>query len=222
MLPYRIETKIPPIDINIYMRRWKLNQKLIEIDKRVLSDHWEWEQGTQNIDWSILDKPQIDNLIKEELITRISNSPQWKDKEYIKILKRQSEPWKMQQYLKWGSSTLILKFRVFSNFLNRYSYIYHHSEQNEEQKLCHMCRKYIEDIHHFLWDCPSYNKPRLSLQRSLKQYNITFENFSNDENTYLLLSLVNTKEIYEIIIFHIKEMIKIRANRGIIPLQINK
>ncbi|KAJ3447562.1 hypothetical protein M0812_00031 [Anaeramoeba flamelloides] len=70
---------------------------------------------------------------------------------------------KMQKYLKWRSSPILLKFRVSSNSLHRFNYMFNRFKTDK----CLFCDTLIEDIPHMLWECPAYNEARLEWLKDL-------------------------------------------------------
>ncbi|KAJ6226445.1 hypothetical protein M0813_10874 [Anaeramoeba flamelloides] len=115
----------------------------------------------ENINWEIGNLKSLElnlNQFRENLIINCSG---WKGQKYLKIIRYNNKINKQQKYLKWKGSTSILKLRNFTNYLNRYSYVY--DKNKTKTKSCNLCKKYHnteidEDIDHFLWNCPFYEK----------------------------------------------------------------
>ena len=55
---------------------------------------------------------------------KLKNSKSWKTRCYYQIIKNEPYLFKIKPYLKWKTSTTFLKFRIFSNGLPRYSYVF--------------------------------------------------------------------------------------------------
>ncbi|KAJ6236077.1 hypothetical protein M0813_03531 [Anaeramoeba flamelloides] len=155
---------------------------------------------------------------KENLII---NSTGWKGQEYLKIIRYNNNINKQQKYLKWKGSTSILKLRNFTNYLNRYSYVY--DKNKTKTKSCNLCKKYLnldtdEDIDHFLWDCPFYKENRIIwikdlIQISKNNKNNIFDIIRNKDSLFIL-SLVNDKENYDSLLRFLNKNLEIRAVRG--------
>ncbi|KAJ3425278.1 hypothetical protein M0812_27713 [Anaeramoeba flamelloides] len=118
-------------------------------------------------------------------------------------------------------STSILKLRNFTNYLNRYSYVY--DKNKIKTKSCNLCKKYHnteidEDIDHFLWNCPVYEKNRKIWIKELIQINNNNKNNIKDiiqnKDSLFILSLVNDKENYDSLLKFLNKNLEIRAVRG--------
>ncbi|KAJ3444917.1 hypothetical protein M0812_10779 [Anaeramoeba flamelloides] len=108
-----------------------------------------------------------------------------------------------QHYLSFKNSYILLKFRLFSNCLNRYSYVFN----KEKTKKCIFCGE-IEDIDHFLWKCNKYKESRdkwLSKQKD----NLQLNKIKKDQNSTLLLAKINNPKIYYNLVKFIKECLDI-------------
>ncbi|KAJ3445367.1 hypothetical protein M0812_11240 [Anaeramoeba flamelloides] len=156
--------------------------------------------------------------IKEHLII---NSTGWKGQEYLKIIRYNNNINKQQKDLKWKGSTSILKLRNFTNYLNRYSYVY--DKNKTKTKFCNFCKKYlnldtVEYIDHFLWDCPFYKENRIIWIKDLIQINKNNKNnifdIIRNKDSLFILSLVNDKENYDSLLRFLNKNLEIRAVRG--------
>ncbi|KAJ6254677.1 hypothetical protein M0813_12281 [Anaeramoeba flamelloides] len=154
-------------------------------------------------------------------VNLIINCSGWKGQEYLKIIRYNNNINKQQKYLKWKGSTSILKLRNFTNYLNRYSYVY--DKNKIKTKSCNLCKKHlnleiIEDIDHFLWDCPSYEKNRTIWIKKLIQINKNNKNnifdIIQNKDSLFILSLVNEKDNYDSLLKFRNKNLEIRAVRG--------
>ncbi|KAJ3426571.1 hypothetical protein M0812_26137 [Anaeramoeba flamelloides] len=154
----------------------------------------------------------------------IINSSGWKGQEYLKILKYNNNINKQQKYLKWEGSTSILKLRNFTNYLNRYSYVY--DKNKLKTKFCNLCKKHlnqeiIEDIDDFLCGCPFYGKNRkiwinelIQINRNNKQLKNNILDIIRNKDSLFILSFVNDKENYDSLLKFLNKNLEIRAVRG--------
>ncbi|KAJ6233171.1 tho complex subunit 4a [Anaeramoeba flamelloides] len=132
------------------------------------------EKESENINWKSKTLKDLELELDNYQINQLKNSPSWKVRKYLKIVTIQGNINKQQKYLKWKGSTSILKLRTFTNYLNRYSYV-----MNEDKsKFCKLCKKInnldiIEDLDHFLWNCPAYENNRKIWISELKNINIS-------------------------------------------------
>ncbi|KAJ6234565.1 hypothetical protein M0813_29156 [Anaeramoeba flamelloides] len=132
------------------------------------------EKESENINWKSKTLKDLELELDNYRINQLKNSPSWKVRKYLKIVTIQGNINKQQKYLKWKGSTSILKLRTFTNYLNRYSYV-----MNEDKsKFCKLCKKInnldiIEDLDHFLWNCPAYENNRKIWISELKNINIS-------------------------------------------------
>ncbi|KAJ6235012.1 hypothetical protein M0813_28991 [Anaeramoeba flamelloides] len=163
----RFEAKIEDIAITLNKRKWKLIQKLKNLKLEKLLTEIEFIE-TNDINWLLgnynqLKKEISKNRIKELLSVDESDPHKnWKTRKYFNIITNQYiiqktnlNVWKTQHYLSFKNSYILLKFRLFSNCLNRYSYVFN----KEKTKECIFCGE-IEDIDHFLWKCTKYKESR--------------------------------------------------------------
>ncbi|KAJ6246139.1 hypothetical protein M0813_19586 [Anaeramoeba flamelloides] len=178
----------------------------------------------ENINWEIgnLKLLNVDlNNFRQKLII---NSSGWKGQEYLKIINYNNNINKQQKYLKWIGSTSILKLRNFTNYLNRYSYVY--DKNKLKTKFCNLCKNHsnleiIEDIDHFLWDCPFYGKNRkiwikelIQINKNNKQLKNNILDIIRNKDSLFILSLVNDKENYDSLLKFLNKNLEIRAVRG--------
>ncbi|KAJ3425950.1 hypothetical protein M0812_28397 [Anaeramoeba flamelloides] len=161
-LIYKTEAKIDSVRITIYKRKYKLIQKLNFLGFKKLIKLLPFrEKEVENINWKSKTLKDLELELDNYRINQLKNSPSWKVRKYLKIVTIQGNINKQQKYLKWKGSTSILKLRTFTNYLNRYSYV-----MNEDKsKFCKLCKKInnldiIEDLDHFLWNCPAYENNR--------------------------------------------------------------
>ncbi|KAJ6227179.1 hypothetical protein M0813_10086 [Anaeramoeba flamelloides] len=161
-LIYKTEAKIDTARITIYKRRFKLIQKLKILDFNQIVDNLKFrEQKFENINWQTNTLKELEIELEKYRIKQLENSPSWKVHKYLRIISIQNNINKQQRYLKWKGSTSILKLRNFTNYLNRYSYVMN----KDKSKFCKLCKKsknldIIEDLDHFLWNCPAYENNR--------------------------------------------------------------
>ncbi|KAJ6249381.1 hypothetical protein M0813_17128 [Anaeramoeba flamelloides] len=175
----------------------------------------------ENINWEIDNLKSLElnlNNFRENLIINCSG---WKGQEYLKIIRYNNKIYQQQKYLKWKGSTSILKLRNFTNYLNRYSYVY--DKNKIKTKSCNLCKKYHnteidEDIDHFLWNCPFHENNRKIWIKELIQINKNNENNIKDiiqnKDSLFILSLVNDKENYDSLLKFLNKNLEIRAVRG--------
>ncbi|KAJ3429618.1 tobamovirus multiplication protein 1-like isoform x1 [Anaeramoeba flamelloides] len=78
----------------------------------------------ENINWKAENLKLLNANLNQFRENLIINSTGWKGQEYLKIIRYNNNINKQQKYLKWKGSTSILKLRNFTNYLNRYSYVY--------------------------------------------------------------------------------------------------
>ncbi|KAJ3432995.1 e3 ubiquitin-protein ligase bre1 [Anaeramoeba flamelloides] len=165
------------------------------------------EQKFENINWQSDTLKELEFELEKYRIKQPENSPSWKVQKYLKIISIQNNINKQQRYLKWEGSTSILKLRNFTNYLNRYSYVMN----KDKSKYCKICKKskkidIIEDLDHFLWNCPAYENNRKIWISELKKFNISdilknniltiFDIIRKRDSSYLL-ALVGNKFIFE-------------------------
>ncbi|KAJ3444154.1 hypothetical protein M0812_10005 [Anaeramoeba flamelloides] len=221
-LIYKTEAKIDTARITIYKRRFKLIQKLKILDFNQIVNNLKFrEQKFENINWQSNTLKELEIELEKYRIKQLENSPSWKVHKYLKIISIQNNINKQQRYLKWKGSTSILKLRNFTNYLNRYSYVMN----KDKSKFCKLCKKsknldIIEDLDHFLWNCPAYeNNRRISISE-LKKINIS--NILNNNNIFniiikkdsiYLLSLVGNRLIFESLLKFLNKNLGIRANK---------
>ncbi|KAJ6242729.1 hypothetical protein M0813_02577 [Anaeramoeba flamelloides] len=175
----------------------------------------------ENINWKAENLKLLNANLNQFRENLIINSTGWKGQEYLKIIRYNNNINKQQKYLKWKGSTSILKLRNFTNYLNRYSYVY--DKNKTKTKSCNLCKKYLnldtdEDIDHFLWDCPFYKENRIIWIKDLIQINKNnkkniFDIIRNKDSLFIL-SLVNDKENYVSLLRFLNKNLEIRAVRG--------
>ncbi|KAJ3433813.1 hypothetical protein M0812_22782 [Anaeramoeba flamelloides] len=161
-LIYKTEAKIDLARITIYKRKFKLIQKLKIFGFDALINNLPFrEKETENINWKARNLKELESELEVYRINQLKNSSSWKVQNYLKIILIQGNINKQQKYLKWKGSTSILKLRNYTNYLNRYSYF---MNKNKSQ-FCQLCKinkdlDIIEDLDHFLWNCPAYENNR--------------------------------------------------------------
>ncbi|KAJ6230982.1 integrator complex subunit 2 [Anaeramoeba flamelloides] len=176
---------------------------------------------SENINWKSKTLKDLELELDNYRINQLKNSPSWKVRKYLKIVTIQGNINKQQKYLKWKGSTSILKLRTFTNYLNRYSYV-----MNEDKsKFCKLCKKInnldiIEDLDHFLWNCPAYENNRKIWISELKNINIShilknnnISNIIDRKDSITLLALVENKSIWKSLKKLLNHNLGIRANK---------
>ncbi|KAJ6255178.1 hypothetical protein M0813_11659 [Anaeramoeba flamelloides] len=178
----------------------------------------------ENINWEIENLKLLNVELNDFRQKLIINSSGWKGQDYLKIINYNNNINKQQKYLKWVGSTSILKLRNFTNYLNRYSYVY--DKNKLKTKFCNLCKKHlnqeiIEDIDHFLWDCPFYGKNRkiwinelIQINKNNKQLKNNILDIIRNKDSLFILSLVNDKENYDSLLKFLNKNLEIRAVRG--------
>ncbi|KAJ3424599.1 hypothetical protein M0812_29322 [Anaeramoeba flamelloides] len=221
-LIYKTEAKIDLARITIYKRKFKLIQKLkiLGFDKLINLLPFR-EKETENINWKARNLKELESELEVYRINQLKNSPSWKVQNYLKIILIQGNINKQQKYLKWKGSTSILKLRNYTNYLNRYSYF---MNKNKSQ-FCQLCKinkdlDIIEDLDHFLWNCPSYENNRKIWISELEKNNFSLilnnnniYNIINKQDSISLLALVDNKTMFESIIRFLNSSLGIRANK---------
>ncbi|KAJ6232971.1 vacuolar sorting protein [Anaeramoeba flamelloides] len=182
------------------------------------------QKKDENINWEIENLKLLNVELNDFRQKLIINSSGWKGQEYLKIINYNNNINKQQKYLKWVGSTSILKLRNFTNYLNRYSYVY--DKNKLKTKFCNLCKKHlnqeiIEDIDHFLWDCPFYGKNRkiwinelIQINKNNKQLKNNILDIIRNKDSLFILSLVNDKENYDSLLKFLNKNLEIRAVRG--------
>ncbi|KAJ3427824.1 hypothetical protein M0812_25454 [Anaeramoeba flamelloides] len=213
ILIYQTELKIENMIISVNKKKFKLKNKFGNLTLAYLEKLIKFNQRINNkINWYSKDLKELKNEIYKYTFNDLLNSKSWKVQNYFTIIKKQNYLFKTQKYLSYPSSSTILKFRSFTNCLNRYYYVIY----KNSNELCPLCSKYeqkeiIENIDHFLWVCPSYEKDRLMFYNKLKEININ-ELISN-QDSFKLFSLINNREIYDFTLKFLKGDLSLRANR---------
>ncbi|KAJ6230613.1 hypothetical protein M0813_06603 [Anaeramoeba flamelloides] len=219
---YKTEAKIDQVRISIYKRRFKLKNKLEILGFEQISKKLKFsKKDNENINWKAENLKLLNANLNQFRENLIINSTGWKGQEYLKIIRYNNNINKQQKYLKWKGSTSILKLRNFTNYLNRYSYVY--DKNKTKTKSCNLCKKYLnldtdEDIDHFLWDCPFYKENRIIWIKDLIQINKNNKNnifdIIRNKDSLFILSLVNDKENYDSLLRFLNKNLEIRAVRG--------
>ncbi|KAJ6229925.1 caltractin-like [Anaeramoeba flamelloides] len=110
-----------------------------------------------------------------------------------------------------------VSFEEFKKMI--YSYVY--DKNKTKTKSCNLCKKYHnieidEDIDHFLWNCPFYEKNRKIWIKELIQINKNNKNNIKDiiqnKDSLFILSLVNDKENYDSLLKFLNKNLEIRAD----------
>ncbi|KAJ6250389.1 hypothetical protein M0813_16153 [Anaeramoeba flamelloides] len=219
---YKTEAKIDQVRISIYKRRFKLKNKLEILGFEQISKKLKFsKKDNENINWKAENLKLLNANLNQFRENLIINSTGWKGQEYLKIIRYNNNINKQQKYLKWKGSTSILKLRNFTNYLNRYSYVY--DKNKTKTKSCNLCKKYLnldtdEDIDHFLWYCPFYKENRIIWIKDLIQINKNNKNnifdIIRNKDSLFILSLVNDKENYDSLLRFLNKNLEIRAVRG--------
>ncbi|KAJ6248919.1 hypothetical protein M0813_00074 [Anaeramoeba flamelloides] len=221
-LIYKTEAKIDLARITIYKRKFKLIQKLkiLGFDKLINLLPFR-EKETENINSKARNLKELESELEAYRINQLKNSPSWKVQNYLKIILIQGNINKQQKYLKWKGSTSIQKLRNYTNYLNRYSYF---MNKNKSQ-FCQLCKinkdlDIIEDLYHFLWNCPAYENNRKIWISELEKNNFSLilnnnniYNIINKQDSISLLALVDNKTMFESIIRFLNSSLGIRANK---------
>ncbi|KAJ6251234.1 hypothetical protein M0813_15246 [Anaeramoeba flamelloides] len=213
ILIYKTEFKIENMVISVNKKKFKFKKKLKNLSLPYLEKLIKFNQRTNNkINWKSKDIIELKKEISKYTYNELLNSKSWKVQKYFTILRNQNSLFTTQKYLSYPSSSTILKFRTFTNCLNRYYYVIN----KNSNKFCPLCLKYkqkevIENIDHFLWVCPSYENNRLIFMNKLNEKNL-YELILN-HNSLLLFSLVNNREIYDFTLKFLKGNLSIRATR---------
>ncbi|KAJ6244890.1 trafficking protein particle complex subunit 11 [Anaeramoeba flamelloides] len=177
------------------------------------------KKDNENINWKAENLKLLNMNLNQFRVNLIINSSEWKGQEYLKIIRYNNNINKQQKYLKWKGSTSILKLRNFTNYLNRYSYVY--DKNKIKTKSCNLCKKHlnleiIEDIDHFLWDCPSYEKNRTIWIKKLIQINKYNKNnifdIIRNKDSLFISSLVNEKDNYDSLLKFLNKNLEIRES----------
>ncbi|KAJ6248380.1 hypothetical protein M0813_17718 [Anaeramoeba flamelloides] len=215
---YKTEAKIDQVRISIYKRRFKLKNKLEILDFEYISKKLKFiKKDDENINWKAENLKLLNMNLNQFRVNLIINSSGWKGQEYLKIIRYNNNINKQQKYLKWKGSTSILKLRNFTNYLNRYSYIY--DKNKIKTKSCSLCIKnfnleIIDDIDHFLWDGPSDEKNRSIWIKDLIQIDKNNKNnildIIRNKYSYFILSLVNEKDNYDSLLKFLNKNLEIR------------
>ncbi|KAJ3448990.1 hypothetical protein M0812_01478 [Anaeramoeba flamelloides] len=215
---YKTEAKIDQVRISIYKRRFKLKSKLEILGFEQISKNLKFsKKDNENINWKAENLKLLNANLNQFRENLIINSTGWKGQEYLKIIRYNNNINKQQKYLKWKGSTSILKLRNFTNYLNRYSYVY--DKNKTKTKFCNLCKKYLnldsdEDTDHFLWDCPFYKENRIIWMKDLIQINKNNKNnifdIIRNKDSLFILSLVNDKENYDSLLRFLNKNLEIR------------
>ncbi|KAJ3448618.1 hypothetical protein M0812_01100 [Anaeramoeba flamelloides] len=222
---YKSEAKLDQARISIYKRRYKLKKKLEILGFDHISQKLKFSKKKDiNINWEIENLKLLNVDLNDFRQKLIINSSGWKGQEYLKIINYNNNINKQQKYLKWAGSTSILKLRNFTNYLNRYSYVY--DKNKLKTKFCNLCknhsnREIIEDIDHFLWDWPFYGKNQkiwinelIQINKNNKQFKNNILDIIRNKDSLFILSLVNDKENYDSLLKFLNKNLEIRAVRG--------
>ena len=127
---------------------------------------------------------------------------------------------KSKNYLRFKNSTTLLKFRGFTNCLNRYSYVLlprnqrNTQEPKEKAQSCRFCNKpkTKENLSHLLWECPTYTEPRekwkMKMGKILKKGE--YQKIIQGWNTNGILNLITKQEIFELLKNFFKSSLRLR------------
>ena len=212
-LIYKTEFKINNSILNINKRKYKLKKKLKELNLNQLNKTLKFNiQNNSLINWKTKKFNNLEKQIQNFKINQLKQSKSWKVQNYLKIINLQSNIFQTQKYLNYPSSSIFLKFRSFTNCLYRYYYVI----DKNINKFCPLCLKenkikIIENIDHFLWVCPSYQKIRNIFIQNLIDNNL--DDLYLDQNSLKLLSKINNRKIYDFTLKFLKDNLRIRASR---------
>ncbi|KAJ6230574.1 hypothetical protein M0813_06564 [Anaeramoeba flamelloides] len=213
ILIYKTEFKIENMVISVNKKKFKFKKKLKNLFLFSSEKLIKFNQRTYNkINWNSKDLIELKKEIYKYTCNELLNSKSWEVQNYFTILRNQNSLFTTQKYLSYPSSSTILKFRTFTNSLNRYYYVIN----KNSNKFCPLCLKYkqkevIENIDHFLWVWPFYENNRLIFLNKLNERSL-YELIFN-QNSLLLYSLVNNREIYDFTLRFLKGNLSIRATR---------
>ena len=219
---YKTEAKIDLTRISIYRRKYKLKNKLDYLGFQNLTNELKFsKKKNEEINWKTDTLKLLDKNLNQFRINLLKNNPSWKVQKYLIITNYDNKINKTQKYLKWAGSTAILKLRNFTNYLNRYSYVY--DKNKIKTKFCQLCKninnnEIIEDIDHFLWKCPFYENNRKLWIKSLIHNNKDLQknilDYIQNKDSLFILSLVNDKINYDSLLNFLNKNLEIRAVRG--------
>jgi len=207
---YRIEIKIPHIELTINRRKFNLKQKLKMLGLEKLANSIQIT-GTvsETIDWNSETIKKIDEQIWKSTLSQLEMDQKTKTRFYYNIIKLQNPEYKVQKYFNWKSSSIILKLRSSTNCFRRYSYVL---DKKDKSQLCPICQKEDEDLDHVIWRCPVYQIFRDNLKENIQSMKVTeFQKIIDQESTLQILAQVNTKRIYKILIKFMKDVLMIRS-----------
>ena len=154
--------------------------------------------------WNSITEKELHQRRQKLILKILKNSESWKVQNYLKIIKNEVQNLKPKEYLKWKTSSSILKFRTSSCCLNRYSYVFKKPQERDTFKkkkqlqCCPHCTGTIEDIDHFIWHCKVYKRIRSKWRTKMRTLidNDTFNKIIRKRSTKKLLTLINDNEIY--------------------------
>ncbi|KAJ6240706.1 nuclear intron maturase 1 [Anaeramoeba flamelloides] len=195
---------LPKIDTWVNKRL----KKIIKIQRGTPTDILKWETRTEPTSHMILSRKanfikklkllKLDHLTEDlQLDDKVDSSKEeenWKLKRYLKISQFPENFREKQPYLNWRSSTTLFKLKSFCNGLNRYTYKW---EKGVDSKICPCCKKKVDDVDHFIWECKKYERARRDWKQKTKKIKKFDYNIIIKKDTDTLLRIMNRKEIYD-------------------------
>ncbi|KAJ6244618.1 hypothetical protein M0813_21204 [Anaeramoeba flamelloides] len=150
------ETRTEPTSHMILSRKANFIKKLKLLKLDHLTEDLQLDV-IDGIDWENMGKKEIKQKLHKTHIKSIQDKvdsskeeENWKLKRYLKISQFPENFREKQPYLNWRSSTTLFKLKSFCNGLNRYTYKW---EKGVDSKICPCCKKKVDDVDHFIWEC---------------------------------------------------------------------
>ncbi|KAJ3438652.1 nuclear intron maturase 1 -related [Anaeramoeba flamelloides] len=194
------ETRTEPTSHMILSRKANFIKKLKLLELDHLAEDLQLDV-IEGIDWENMGKKEIKKKIHQTHIKSIQDKvdsskeeENWKLKRYLKISQFPENFSEKQPDLNWRSSTTLFKLKSFCNGLNRYTYKW---EKGVDSKICPCCKKKVDDVGHFIWECKKYERARRDWKKQIKENKIFDYNIIIKKDTDTLLRIMNQKEIYD-------------------------
>ncbi|KAJ5067669.1 hypothetical protein M0811_02857 [Anaeramoeba ignava] len=186
-LIYRTDAKIWSAYYTINKRKWKLQQKLRKLG-HPLAENLKFtpENNKQDEIWKTRNQNQLKLLISKSIKEQIQNSESKKTKKYYNMIKDATHL-ERQKYLKWNSSTTLLKIRMRSNGLNGYSYRWNKNNQNKTPD-CPFCDGNKENLKHALLKCPQYDQIRPQKIRNERDLKVIINKATTEQESFNTLT----------------------------------
>ncbi|KAJ6226499.1 RNA-directed DNA polymerase from transposon x-element-like protein-related [Anaeramoeba flamelloides] len=173
--------------------------------------------------------PNTEKTLKSKTLSEIKYLGIWLEKE--KHLKKNFEK-KKDENINWEIENLKLLNVELNDFRQKLiinssgwkgqeylKIINYNNNINKQQK--YLKWEIIEDIDHFLWDCPFYGKNRkiwinelIQINKNNKQLKNNILDIIRNKDSLFILSLVNDKENYDSLLKFLNKNLEIRAVRG--------